>query len=279
MGLSVWGLDNMVNDLDLVSVIMGTYNCEKTIGYAIESILRQTYKNFEFIICDDGSTDDTLSIIKAYAEKDTRITVLYNECNMRLAASLNRCLHVARGKYIARMDADDESLPTRLEIQIDFLEKHPEYDVVGCNRIIFDGNGNHGVRKSIEFPNKNVLIKDTPFAHPTIMMKKRVYDVLGGYRDSKATMRAEDLDLWFRFFENSFQGYNLQQVLYRYHESYADYTKRSLKAGVQTARVFWNGYKRIHVPYYKRIWALKPIISALVPNWIMRYYHLTKIRS
>lgn len=269
----------MVRNLNLVSVIMGTYNCEKTIGCAIESILNQTYKYFEFIICDDGSTDNTLSIVREYAEKDARIHVLYNESNMRLAASLNRCLRVARGKYIARMDADDESLPKRLEIQVEFMETHLEYDVVGCGRIMFDDNGEWGVRKSEEFPNSDILIKDTPFAHPTIMMKKSVYDILGGYRVSKETMRAEDLDLWFRFYENGFCGYNLQQFLYRYHESKADYSKRSLVAGIQTAKVFWNGYKKIQVPYYKRIWAIKPIISALVPNWIMSYYHWFKIRA
>lgn len=156
----------------LVSIIMGAYNCEATIDKCVESILQQTYKNWQFIICDDFSSDNTFDILKKYEGKDSRIIILHNECNKRLAASLNNCLKVAKGKYIARMDADDESLPQRLEHQIEFLETHPEYDVVGCNRIVFDNNGNRGIRKCEEFPVKELLIKDTPFAHPTIVMRK-----------------------------------------------------------------------------------------------------------
>ena len=98
----------------LVSIIMGAYNCEATIEKCVESILQQTYKNWQFIICDDFSSDNTFDILKKYEDKDSRIIILHNECNKRLAASLNNCLKVAKGKYIARMDADDESLPQRL---------------------------------------------------------------------------------------------------------------------------------------------------------------------
>lgn len=260
----------------LVSVIMGAYNCEKTLERAVNSIIEQTYNNWEFIICDDCSTDETLTILKKFEKRDARICVLHNAQNMRLAASLNRCLNIAQGKYIARMDADDESLPRRLETQIRFLEEHPEYDVVGCNRMIFDEKGDRGIRTSIEFPNQSILMKDTPFAHPTIVMKKSVYDALGGYTVSKATMRAEDLDLWFRFYEKGFKGYNLQQVLYRYREGVHDLEKRSLAAGIQTAKVFWNGYKRIQLPLYRRAWAVKSIIAAMIPNRVMMKYYAVK---
>ena len=257
----------------LVSIIMGAYNCEATIEKCVESILQQTYKNWQFIICDDFSSDNTFDILKKYEDKDSRIIILHNECNKRLAASLNNCLKVAKGKYIARMDADDESLPQRLEHQIEFLETHPEYDVVGCNRIVFDNNGNRGIRKSEEFPVKELLIKDTPFAHPTLVMRKRVFDILNGYTSDKSTMRAEDLDLWFRFYERGFKGYNMQETLYKYRESECDFSKRSLKAGIQTSKVFLKGYKRIKIPLYKRIWAIKPIIVALMPNKLMMRYH------
>lgn len=257
----------------LVSIIMGAYNCEDVIDQCIDSIITQTYKNWEFIICDDCSTDNTLKILKKYEKKDSRIKILHNERNCRLAASLNICLSVAQGEFIARMDADDISLPERLEKQVDFLEKHPEIDLVGCNRIIFDANGNRGVRKSIEYPTKERLIKGSPFAHPTIVMKKSVYDALGGYTVSKQTMRAEDIDLWIRFYQNGYKGYNMQEVLYCYHESIDDLKKRSLKAAVETAKVYWNGYKVLRFPYYKRFWVVKPIISALIPNRVMKKYY------
>lgn len=266
-----------MNMRPLVSIIMGAYNCETTLRNCINSIIMQTYENWEFIICDDCSTDNTLEIIKEYQKIDSRISVIQNEKNLRLAASLNKCLEVAKGKYIARMDADDESLPERIEKQVEFLENNKEIDVVGCNRIIFDDDGEKGVRKSIEKPDRNVLIKNTPFAHPTIMMKKEVYDRLGGYVSNKATMRAEDLELWFRFFENNFKGYNMQETLYRYREAKADYSKRSLKAGIQTAKVYLQGYKRLEIPVIKRIYFLKPIIASLIPNFILEKYHLKKL--
>lgn len=253
----------------LVSIIMGAYNAESTIRNAIESVLAQTYIYWEFIICDDCSTDKTLDILKEYQKKDNRIIVIQNETNKRLAASLNNCLSHAKGKYIARMDADDECLPTRLEEQVKFLESHPEIDLVGTNRIIFDDVGNKGIRVSIEKPTEHTLLKGSPFAHPTIMAKKSVYDALGGYTVSQRTMRAEDVDLWFRFYRAGYRGYNLQKVLYRYRESVDDLKKRSVKAGLETSKVYYHGYKLLEFPWYERVWAIKPIISALVPHRIM----------
>lgn len=261
----------------LVSIIMGAYNCEKTIADCIESIIKQTYENWEFIICDDCSNDNTLQIIKEYQRKDERILLIQNEKNLRLAASLNKCLSLAKGEYIARMDADDESLPERIEKQVKYLEENKKIDVVGCNRIVFDDNGERGIRKSIENPDKNILIKDTPFAHPTIMMRKEVYDELGGYVSNKTTMRAEDLELWFRFYENNFNGYNIQEALYKYRESKEDYCKRSFIAGFQTSRVYLNGYRKLKFPIIKRIYFLKPIIASLIPNFILVKYHSKKL--
>lgn len=259
-------------DRPLVSIIMGAYNCENTLSEAIESIFKQSYENWEFIICDDCSTDNTLKILKQYEEKDSRIIVLHNANNLRLAATLNKCLKEARGKYVARMDADDISLPERIEKQVLFMEKHYEVDCVGTNRIIFDKNGYRSIRVSDEYPTKDKLLLDTPFAHPTIMMKKSVYDTLGGYVVSKATIRAEDLDLWFRFYSKGFKGYNIQEELYLYREDIEDLKKRSLKAGIATAIVFFKGYKLVGIPLYKYIFALKPIISSLVPRGIMMRY-------
>lgn len=261
----------------LVSIIMGVYNEQKTIEYCIESILSQTYSNWEFIICDDCSTDGTFSILKKYVETDARFKILHNEKNSRLAASLNHCLSVAEGKYVARMDADDASLPERLAKQVEYLETHPDVDVVGCARIIFDENGEHGIRSGKEVPAKEDLLTDSPFAHPTIMMKKSVYDALGGYTVSEQTMRAEDLDLWFRFFAAGYVGYNMPDVLYRYRESEADMKKRSLKAAIGIAKVFWQGYKRLDYPYLKRIWAIKPVVAALLPRKLMHRHHMSKL--
>lgn len=266
-------------NIPLVSIIMGVYNEEKYIEKCLVSIINQTYTNWEFIICDDCSTDNTVNILKNYEEIDKRISVIKNKTNQRLASSLNRCLKKANGKYIARMDADDESLPTRLQEQVDFLETHEDIDVVGCNRMIFDDNGEYGIRGSIEKPTKDILLKRTPFAHPTIMMKKTVYDQLGGYTVSKKTMRSEDLDLWIRFYSHGFKGYNIQKVLYRYREGKQDLKKRTLSAAIQTSKVYFQGYKILNIPFYKRIWGIKPIIAALIPNVIMNVYYKMSLRG
>jgi len=229
-----------------ISIIMGIYNCGKMLPAAIDSILNQTYQNWELIMCDDGSSDDTYDVAKKYQDSDSRIKVIKNEKNMRLAYSLNRCLKVAKGEYVARLDADDSCTERRLETEVTFLENHPEYAVVGSAIYIREGNEIAYVRKYPEYPMKNVVWSSVPFAHPTIMMRKMAYDKLNGYRSAEETMRAEDLDLWFRFKLAGFDGYNIQEPLYIYQESIDDYKKRSLKAGIQTSTVMAKYYKELN---------------------------------
>jgi len=113
-----------------VSIVMSVYNAQKYLDEAIESILNQTYSNFEFIIINDGSTDKSLEIIENYAKKDSRIIVINRE-NKGLIYSLNEGIRKANGKYIARMDADDISLPQRLEKQVEFMEKNKNIGICG----------------------------------------------------------------------------------------------------------------------------------------------------
>lgn len=260
-----------------VSLIMGIYNCEHTLPAAIESVLMQSYTNWELVLCDDGSNDNTFKVAKTYKEKyPDKIILLKNPHNMRLAASLNNCLKVATGIYIARMDADDVNLPNRIEVQVSYLKVHPEVDCVGSGMIIFDDTGDHGFRVKPEYPTKDILLKETPFSHPTIMMKKSVFDELGGYTVSKDTQRAEDLDLWIRFMAAGYKGYVIQDALYRYRESLQDYSKRSVKAAWGTTKIYLKGYKVLGFPIYKYIWATKPVVSALLPNLMMQRYHKSK---
>lgn len=256
---------------------MGAYNCENTISKCIESVISQAYENWEFIICDDCSKDNTLQVLTEYSQKDNRIKVLHNEKNLRLAASLNNCLKVAKGKYIARMDADDVCLPERLTKQVEFLDAHPEFAIVGSGVKVFDGENVTSIRiPTKEYPTKENVLYGPTFMHPTIMMRKEAYDALGGYTVSKRTTRGQDWDLWFRFYKENFKGYNLQEPLLLYHETVDDYKKRTLKAALATARTALYGYRLLNVSMWKYYLVLKPIISAIIPNRIMIKYHQHK---
>lgn len=123
-----------------ISVIMSVYNDEKYIAKAIDSILTQSFSNFELIICDDYSTDRSSNIIEKYVKQDNRIVFFKNEKNLGLATSLNRCIERAKGKYIARMDSDDISLPNRFEVEYNYLEDNSDIVVVGCKCQCIDEN-------------------------------------------------------------------------------------------------------------------------------------------
>ncbi|CQR74713.1 glycosyltransferase family 2 protein [Sporomusa ovata] len=260
-----------------VSVIMGVYNCESTLEESIESIINQTYNNWELIICDDGSSDRTYDIAQNYAfDYPNKIKLIKNETNLHLAAALNRCLEYATGEYVARMDGDDISLPERFEKQVVFLNSNPQYQVVGAQMISFDEIGENGIRSVPEKPDKTYLRYTPPFAHATIMMRKNVYDKLGGYRVDNEVTRCEDVDLWFRFFVEGFHGYNLQIPLYKVREGIKDFKRRKLVYAINTAKVCYKGYNLLGYPRRYYVFLLKPIIASLIPSKLMKYYHNVK---
>lgn len=215
----------------LVSVVMPAYNAEKYIAEAIESILNQTYKNFEFIIVNDGSTDNTLNIIKKYAKKDKRIKVISNETNMGIAKTRNNYLKIVKGKYIATQDADDISLPIRISEQVKYLESHPKVGVVGAFIEIFEDSTEKviGIRKYNEKDEdlRRTVFFYSPIAQPTSMIRKEAFDILGHY-DAEYPP-AEDLDLWFRI-GSKYQFANIQKILlkYRYNPNSATGSKTKL---------------------------------------------------
>jgi glycosyltransferase EpsE len=132
-----------------------------TVDRSIQSIVDQTYQDWEFIICNDASTDGTWQKVLAWTEKDKRISASENERNLGLAASLNRLLELASGEYIARMDGDDVSLPDRFEKQVAFLDRNPAYAFVGSSCYLFDESGEWGMRKTIEKPQKENFLWGT----------------------------------------------------------------------------------------------------------------------
>ena len=262
-----------------VSIIMGIYNCEKTLPAAIDSILVQTYSNWELIMCDDASMDHTREVAMEYVEKyPDKIKLIKNEENKKLAYSLNRCLEIAEGEFIARMDADDLNLPERIEKEAAFLMEHPEFDLVSCRAIIFDENGDRGIRVTPGEHYKEELIKAVPFLHPTIMVRKTTFDQLNGYTVLKRTERGQDADLYFRFYAAGHRAYTIEDVLYKYHESIGDYKKRSFQVAINMCKTSLYGHKLLRFPLRYRIYVLHPILSALTPNYIkyLRRKHMER---
>ena len=183
----------------LISVVMPAYNVQDYIGRAIESILNQTLKDFELIIINDASTDKTLSIIKEYSKRDSRIRIINNKRNLQIAESLNKAIRTARSNIIARMDADDFSFPNRLEIQYELLNSNQEIAIVGADMIVVNQKGGEIFERkypasSIEL--KKIMFKYSPFAHPVVMFRKDVFEKFGGY--NRDLVPCEDIDLWFK---------------------------------------------------------------------------------
>ena len=256
-----------------ISIIMGIYNCSETLSDAVESILEQTSDDWELLLCDDCSTDTTLEIALAYEKRfPEKIKVLRNEQNSKLAYTLNHCLKYATGEYIARMDGDDLSLPNRFEKQVQFLDEHPDIAVVSCAMIPFDENGDRGVRRKTERPDKFSLAANPCFDHATIMMRKTAFDQLGRYTVLKRTERGQDYDLWFRFFAAGFEGYNLKEPLYRVRETADTFNRRTLRSRLYIAQTMFVGYRKLHYPLKYYIYILKQIVAGLTPRFMLNLY-------
>ncbi len=199
----------------LVSVVMSTFNRAQALPDAIESILKQTFQDFEFIIIDDGSTDDTWNVIQSYAEKDSRIVALRNERNKGLIYSLNRGLDVARGKYIARMDDDDESLPFRLERQVLAMNEHPDMTVLGTDMlrskdVVKKQSGSPVIADPDEVELNSYFFP--VLAHPTVIMRR---DFLNKHhlRYNPKYLYAEDYGLWKDVLNAGGKISNIKEVL------------------------------------------------------------------
>lgn len=196
-----------------ISVIMPAYNAEKYIGEAIDSILSQTFEDFEFIILNDCSKDRTEEIILSYG--DPRIVYLKNEQNLGVAATLNKGLANAKGEYIARMDADDISLPERFEKQVTYLDANDDIAVLGTNLECFNEYGTISTGWSVSEPEqmKVDMFFSCGLAHPSVMMRTDVIRSLGGY--DLAFNGLEDYELWCRVLENH-KITTLPDILLRY---------------------------------------------------------------
>lgn len=200
----------MTSSNALVSVLLSTYNSEESIGESIDSLLSQTYKNLEILISDDGSTDSTKEICKKFQLKDERVLFSSNKKNVGLTKSLNNLAQKASGSLIARQDADDISLPYRIEEQIQFM-KTKKLDAVTSRSLVKQNNKK---RPGISFyiPDKLLINRKNPFIHGTLIIKKNVFQEIGYY--DERFYYAQDYKLFYDLLDKGYKVKTLNKALY-----------------------------------------------------------------
>jgi hypothetical protein len=239
----------------MVTIGLPFYNAEKYLALAIESVLQQTYTDWELLLLDDGSTDNSLSIAQSYAQKDSRIKVISDGKNKNLATRLNELPSLAQGLYLARMDADDIMHSARIERQLSVLKAHPEIDVLGTNAyIINDENAVTSTRYPIT--PKNTLTRVKSFIHPTIIAKKQWF--LENPYDTKA-LRMEDAELWYRT-HSKYHFVRLNEPLMFYREVGNNYYKKYFLAQQSKAYIFSKYPNESYWKHYFRANFLKGIV-------------------
>lgn len=211
-----------------ISVLMPVYNTEKYVEDSINSILNQTFKDFEMVIIDDCSSDNSFTILSDLASKDSRIRLYKNETNLKVSKTRNKLIELAKGGFIAWQDADDISIPDRLELQYNFLVKNNNVGLVGGWLEFFDENGVQSVRSYGEKDKdlrKNIF-KFSPVAQPVAMLRKKAILEVGCFDEKLDT--AEDLDLHFRI-GSVYSFANIPKVLLKYRYGTTSLTMRTLK--------------------------------------------------
>jgi glycosyltransferase involved in cell wall biosynthesis len=239
----------------LISVLLSVYNSEKYLSSAIESILSQSYKNFEFIIIDDASTDSSWNIIKKYAINDSRIIAIKNKVNLGGCNTLNKGLKLCNGKYIARLDNDDWAYPDRLQKQFDFMEKHHDVGILGGGMEIINEGGNVIGKRLYRFTDSEIrrnIFLSSPFAHPLVMIRKSVIDLVGPYNSAYAP--ADDYELYFRIGKIS-KFANLDDILLQYrvvpNSMTYRFTKKMELATIKVRNLYINDVVYNKLFFYK----------------------------
>ncbi len=260
----------------LVSVILTTHNRARLVGRAIESILNQTYKNFELLIIDDCSQDNTQEILSQYAAKDARVCIIKNEQNIGITKSINRGLSYAKGKYVFRLDDDDIVKSQTIELEEKFLEDHPSYGLVGSFAIQIDAQGNEIGKKTYPTGSKELraaLMKENAI-YSAILMRKEAIDRVGRYNEK--WKYAQDYELYLKIVKY-YEVANLPNYLVYYYKSATDSISRT-KSKAQTMFALQARFKAIRQGIYPAIGYIfllrdytQYLVFSFTPSWFRRW--------
>lgn len=235
----------MYENLPLVSVIIPCYNAGRYVEEAVESILNQTYKRLEIIAIDDGSTDDTKDILRRLQHKDNRLNIIENGQNLKLVNTLNKGLYFSNGDFVARMDADDIALPSRIEKQVEFLYANPDVGLLGTFIEEFGEDTPHSILKQPTTHQAiySRLFVSSPFFHPSVMMRKKILSDYSLQYENQY-YRAEDYALWVKMSQYTKMA-NIPEVLLKYRILSTSETRLSLKNDKQKHVILKSIYKLI----------------------------------
>lgn len=278
--------------MPLVSVLLPVYNAQRYLKAAIDSILNQTFSDFELLIIDDGSTDLSAEII--HSIQDPRIRYLKNATNQKLIRTLNIGLKEAKGAFIARMDSDDISFPQRLERQLQFFKREPATMVNGTYAIRIDERDRHGalLKRPVGEALESSIWFPTPLIHPTVMMRRELIDQ--GFLYDEDCLHCEDYDFWIRIAKAGHKIENLPgpMIYYRVHSGGVSTQNRELQLA-NSFRVFRRHYPAVNLTYdeycgligvknntmpWGRRRELLQAISSSMPGWVLFHQGLLQLR-
>lgn len=249
-----------------ISVLMGIYNCSSTLREAVKSIEQQTYQNWELIMCDDGSSDDTFKVASEIAKSDEHIILLKNETNMGLNKTLNKCFKASNGEFIARMDGDDICVPERFEKQLSVLKNKNNISIVSSRMFLFDEGGTWGKTPQREYPTIRDVVTSSPICHAPVMMYRKCLEKVGGYTEDSKVLRVEDVDLWIKLYAAGFRCYNIPETLYGMRNDKNAFNRRKYRYRINETRVRLKGCRYFKLKFTDYLKTFKPMISGLIPS-------------
>ena len=263
-----------------ISIIMGIYNCATTLAEAIDSIINQTYTNWELIMCEDGSKDNTKEVAEEYVNKyPDKIKLIQNEENMGLNYTLNRCLEHSTGDYIARMDGDDISLPHRFETEIKVLEENPDITIVSSSMILFDENGEWGKIVHKAEPKGSDFVYKNQICHAPCMVRKEAYIAVGGYTVDEKLLRVEDYHLWIKMYSKGYKAFNIEEPLYKMRDGQEALKRRTFRSSIYSMKTQWRIFSNLGLPWLCRFKALRGPVVAMLPKFLYVFLHKMKQKA
>jgi glycosyltransferase involved in cell wall biosynthesis len=257
-----------------ITVLMSVYNGRPYLNEAVESIVEQTHEDFEFLIIDDASTDGSRSILEEWAGRDGRIRLILHDENRGLGYALAEGIKEARAPWIARMDDDDIAFPDRLERQVQYLEEHPNIDILSSWAIEIDAQGEPIRLRQVPTSHEDIirLIWTIPVIHPAVLFRRESIQRVGSY--SSALRRRQDYDLWFRCAAAGLRFANIPEPLiyYRFTDDY--YSKNDLRTALDQVQIGWKGCRMVGASPVAYVGVMAPLVRALLPKRLSKFIQL-----